>query len=168
MNRQVFVLSIRARPDVDTCSARRVLLITGRRASPTRGWQTVGRRDPGVEAEVQQWIETVTGEKWPAGQDYSVTLRDGQVLCKLMNKLPPGSIKKINTTGTSFKFMENINNFQKAMLAYGCSDLDIFQTTDLFDKKDIPAVTNSIFALGRQTYHHPEWRGPWLGPKPTE
>lgn len=129
---------------------------------------TAGRRDPALEADVQEWIEAVTGEKWPAGVDYGDVLRDGQVLCKLMNKLSPGSIKKINTSGASFKFMENINNFQQAMLKYGCSELDIFQTPDLFEKKDIPAVTNSIFALGRQSWHHPEWRGPWLGPKPGE
>ena len=38
-----------------------------------------------------------------------VYCRDGQVLCHLMNKLQPGIISKINTTGASFKMMENIN-----------------------------------------------------------
>jgi len=129
---------------------------------------SAGKRDPDLESDVQAWAEAVTGEKWPAGQQYPVVLRDGTVLCNVMNKLCPGSIKKINTTGTSFKMMENINNFQKAMVAYGCVDNDLFQTADLYEGKDIAAVTNSIFALGRQTYLHPEWKGPWLGPKPAE
>ncbi|XP_037078697.1 LOW QUALITY PROTEIN: muscle-specific protein 20-like [Pollicipes pollicipes] len=129
---------------------------------------TAGRREPHLEADVKEWIEAVTGEKWPAGADYAAVLKDGVVLCNLINKLAPGSIKKINTTGTSFKMMENINNFQRAMLAYGCTDVDAFQTADLFEGKDIAAVTNSIFALGRQTYLHAEWKGPWLGPKPAE
>ena len=39
----------------------------------------------------------------------TVCRRDGQILCHLMNKLQPGIISKINTTGASFKMMENIN-----------------------------------------------------------
>jgi len=127
---------------------------------------TAGKRDPQLEAEVQEWIEAVIGQKWPAGE-YSKILKDGQVLCHLMNKLLPGAISKINTTGASFKMMENINNFQKGMVKYGCTDVDLFQTADLYEGKDLAAVTNSIFALGRQTYVHPEWPGPWLGPKPA-
>jgi len=130
---------------------------------------TVGKRDPALEADVQEWIETITGKKWPAGVDYAKALQDGQILCELMNKLRADAKPiKINTTGASFKLMENINNFQKGCVAYGCADTDLFQTADLFEGKDIAAVTNSIFALGRQTYLHPEWAGPWLGPKPAE
>lgn len=46
--------------------------------------------------------------------------------------------------------MENINNFQQAIKAYGVADLDVFQTVDLWEKKDIAQVTNTLFALGRQ------------------
>ena len=46
--------------------------------------------------------------------------------------------------------------------------MDIFQTIDLSEKKDIAMVTSTIFALGSATYKHPEWRGPNLGPKPSE
>ncbi|XP_043196449.1 muscle-specific protein 20-like isoform X1 [Amphibalanus amphitrite] len=127
-----------------------------------------GHRDPALELEIQRWIEAVTGETWPSDAEYGAVLRDGQVLCRLMNKLSPGAIKKINTSGAAFKFVENINNVQQAIKKYGVPDLDLFQTPDLFEKKDIPAVTNAIYALGRQTYHHPEWKGPWLGPKPGE
>ena len=35
-------------------------------------------------------------------------LKNGQVLCQLMNGLVPGSIKKINTNNMAFKQMENI------------------------------------------------------------
>lgn len=90
-------------------------------------------------------------------------------------------------------------------MAYGVAELDVFQTVDLWEKKDISQITTTIFALGRtvssipttnftslkftflpnvfdhrpfvclsifvtnkQTYKHPEWQGPWLGPKPSE
>lgn len=29
-------------------------------------------------------------------------------------------------------------------------------------------VTTTIFAIGRTAYKHPEWKGPWLGPRPSE
>ena len=66
-----------------------------------------------------------------------------------MNKLKPGSIPKINTTGGQFKMMENINKFQQAIRAYGVPDIDVFQTVDLYERRNIPQVTQSICALGR-------------------
>lgn len=64
--------------------------------------------------------------------------------------------------------MENLNNFQKALKNYGVNDIDVFQTVDLVEKKNIPQVTDTLFALGRQTYKHPEFKGPYLGPKPSD
>ncbi|KAG9511274.1 Muscle-specific protein 20, partial [Fragariocoptes setiger] len=126
-----------------------------------------GKRDPALEAEVLAWIEALIGEKLPAG-NFEDILRDGQILCKLIQKLMPGSIPKINTSGGQFKFMENINNFQTACRKYGVPDVDVFQTVDLYEKRNIPAVTQCIMALGRTCYLHPEFKGPFLGPKPAE
>jgi len=127
-----------------------------------------GKRNPEQEKEAQEWIEAVLGMKFPASQAYEDVLKDGQVLCQLMNKLKPGSVPKINSSGGQFKLMENINNFLKAMKDYGVPDVDIFQTVDLWEKKDIGQVTTSLFALGRTTYRHTEWNGPYLGPKPAD
>lgn len=57
-----------------------------------------------------EWIEAVIGEKLPPGP-YEDVLRDGIVLCKLINKIAPGSVNKIQTSGGSFKLMENIQRF---------------------------------------------------------
>jgi len=126
-----------------------------------------GKRDAEQEREAQEWMESVLGEKFPA-VPYEDALHDGILLCNLINKLKPGSIAKINKTGGQFKMMENITNFQKAIEAYGVSKIDLFQTIDLYEKKDIATVTSTIFSLGRTTYRHPEWQGPWLGPRPAE
>lgn len=67
------------------------------------------KRDPQQDKEAQEWIETILGKKFPAGVSYEDHLRDGVVLCELMNKIKPGSINKINTSGSDFKLMENIN-----------------------------------------------------------
>nr|AAY68367.1 muscle protein 20-like protein [Anoplophora glabripennis] len=126
------------------------------------------KRDPQQDKEAQEWIETLLGAKFPPGELYEDVIRDGTVLCQVINKLAPGSIPKINTSGGQFKMMENINNFQAAIKAYGVADIDVFQTVDLWEKKDIAQVTNTLFALGRETYRHSEWPGPYLGPKPSD
>ncbi|RWS24054.1 muscle-specific protein 20-like protein [Leptotrombidium deliense] len=125
------------------------------------------KRDPNLEAEVLGWIEACIGQKLPNGS-YEDVLRNGIVLCHLMNKLSPGSVKKINQQGSNFQLMENINSFLKAARAYGVPEVDLFQTVDLFERRSIPLVTQCIMALGRTCYLHPEWPGPFLGPKPAE
>lgn len=94
-------------------------------------------------------MESLLGKKFPANEAYEDILKDGQVLCHLINKIKAGSVAKVNESGGQFKMMENINNFQKALKAYGVPDQDVFQTVDLFEKKDISQVTNTLFALGR-------------------
>ncbi|XP_034244889.1 muscle-specific protein 20 [Thrips palmi] len=126
------------------------------------------KRDPALEKEAQEWVEAIIGRKLD-GEPFEDAIRDGQVLCELMNKLKPGAVAKVNSSGGQFKMMENINNFQKALKDYGVSDVDVFQTVDLWEKnKDFASVINCLFALGRETYRHPEWTGPKLGPKPAD
>jgi hypothetical protein len=55
--------------------------------------------------------------------------------------------------------------FQAFMKKYGLPESEIFQTADLFERRNIPQVTLSLYALGRITQKHPEWNGPSLGPK---
>ena len=43
------------------------------------------------------------------GVPYENALRDGVILCRLMNKLQPGIISKINTSGGDYKMMDNLN-----------------------------------------------------------
>jgi len=64
------------------------------------------KRDAGREREAQDWVEEIVGEKFAV--PFEDALRDGQVLCALINKLAPGSVSKICTTGAQFKMMENI------------------------------------------------------------
>ena len=126
-----------------------------------------GKRDPQLESEILQWIAAIVGEPLPNGS-FEDVLKDGVILCKLMNKLAPGSCKKIATSGPSFKLMENINAFQTAARNYGVPEIDVFQTVDLFEKRNIPQVTQCLLALGRTCYLHSDFKGPYLGPKPAE
>nr|CAH0107908.1 unnamed protein product [Daphnia galeata] len=116
------------------------------------------------EQEIIEWIEAVLGEKLPS-QPYEDVLRDGIILCKLINKIAPGSVNKIQTSGGSFKLMENIQRFQAALKKYGVPEEEIFQTADLYERRNIPQVTLCLYALSRLTQKHPEYTGPRMGPK---
>lgn len=121
-------------------------------------------RNKEQEQEILDWIQNVLGEKLPAGS-YEDILKDGVVLCQLINKIAPGSVKKIQTKGTNFQLMENIQRFQAAIKKYGVPEEEIFQTADLFERRNIAQVTLCLYCLGRITQKHPEYTGPGLGPK---
>lgn len=121
-------------------------------------------RNKELEEEVMGWIAAVLGEPLPPGQLEDV-LKDGVILCNVMNKLTPGSVKKIQTKGTNFQLMENIQRFQAAVKNYGVPQEEIFQTADLFERRNITQVVLSLYSLARITQKHPEWTGPSLGPK---
>jgi len=120
------------------------------------------KRNEMQEYEVQKWIEAVLNEPFPEGKPYEDVLKDGVILCKLMNTLSPGSIPKINISGAHFKLMENVSRFQAALIKYGVDEEDLFQTNDLSEKKDIANVTNTLYALGRIVLKNPKWHGPQL------
>jgi hypothetical protein len=42
---------------------------------------------------------------------------------------------------------------EKAARAYGVEDAELFQTIDLFEKQNIPQVTQCLYALGRHVSH---------------
>ena len=53
------------------------------------------------------------GEKFQV--PYEDALRDGQILCQLINKLSPGAVPKINSSGAQFKLMENIQKYGRLL-----------------------------------------------------
>jgi len=111
-------------------------------------------------------MEAILGEKLPAGK-FEDILRDGVFLCKFMLKLMPGSVPKINTSGGQFKFMENINYFLSACNMFGVPKQDTFQSIDLYEKKNIAAVTQCIVAIGRVCCLREDFKGPYLVSKAT-
>lgn len=48
-----------------------------------------------------------------------------------------------------------IHRFQAALKKYGVPEEEIFQTADLFERRNIPQVTLCLYALGRLVcYNH--------------
>ena len=119
--------------------------------------------DPQREKAAKAWLQAVAGEPFPRGS-FHEALKDGVYLCKVMNKLKPGSVRKINDSKMAFKMMENIGNFLDATTAYGLKREDAFQTVDLYEDANMPQVINAIHSLGRQAQKK-GYKGPTLGPK---
>lgn len=71
-------------------------------------WQAQNKEQ---EQELLEWIGRVLGETLPTNVPYEELLKNGIVLCNLINKISPGSVKKIQTKGSNFQLMENIQRF---------------------------------------------------------
>ena len=121
-------------------------------------------RNPEQEKEILEWISAVLEDPLPEG-DFADVLKNGVVLCKLMNKIKPNSIPKFKEKGPAFLLMENIQSFVGAAKKYGVPDEEVFQTPDLFEARNIPQVTLCLFSLGRTTQKYPDYAGPAIGPK---
>merc|ERR1711862_1088477 len=64
------------------------------------------------------WIEEVTGSKLGDMKDqidFAEHLKDGSVLCSLINCLQPGSVKKINTLKAPFKQVISVQVYSKTV-----------------------------------------------------
>ena len=91
-------------------------------------------------------------------------LKDGIILCKLINELNPRSIGKVSTMKQPFLMMENISTFLDACVSYGVRRGDLFQTVDLYERQNMVSVISGIYALGRKAQTN-GYRGAVLGPK---
>ncbi|CAH1794096.1 unnamed protein product, partial [Owenia fusiformis] len=135
--------------------------------------------DPDLAQEAMTWIHDVlnTGDNgqqelakkmefvpFTTQKDVQDVLKDGIILCKLINIINPGSVRKINLSKLAFKQMENIRNFLTACENIGMNKIDLFQTVDVYEGTNIPHVINGIFALGRKAQMI-GFDGPRLGPE---
>ena len=73
-------------------------------------FQSQAKFSPERAKQCVTWIEEVTGSKLGEMKDqidFGELLKDGSVLCNLINSLQPGSVKKINTLKAPFKQVIN-------------------------------------------------------------
>ncbi|CAJ0956830.1 unnamed protein product, partial [Mesorhabditis belari] len=107
------------------------------------------------EAEAQlllEWCAGLAGEEMDTNgrkDNFLERLKDGQVLCKVINGMKPGTIKKIMKPISNFNCLENINQFCTAARKIGVKDEATFQSVDLFDGRDLFSVCVTLQSLGR-------------------
>ncbi|XP_026484237.1 myophilin-like [Vanessa tameamea] len=121
-----------------------------------------------IAHETLEWIKRITGQPENTAGDadnlYEV-LKDGTLLCNLVNKFQDGSVKKINQSTMAFKCMENINAFLETVKKLGVPPQETFQTIDLWEKQNLYSVVICLQSLGRKagTYGLPS-----IGPKEAD
>lgn len=115
-----------------------------------------GKYDKDLEATVVKWIAAVSGEAAPSDKSVADWLKSGQVLCRLANKIKPGSVPNINTMHTAFKERENITYFQKVMRDFGVPESQLFGTDDLYEENDMGTFVRSVYNFGGAVQNSPQ------------
>ena len=127
--------------------------------------------DADLANQALDWIEAVCDDSLFDDRDESnlkkyvqEKLKNGAILCRLINVLQPGSVRKINESKMAFKMMENIGNFLVGCYNFGVKKEDLFQTADLYEGANLVQVINGLAALGRKAQSN-GFDGPQFGPK---
>ncbi|XP_051629071.1 ras GTPase-activating-like protein IQGAP3 [Manacus candei] len=107
--------------------------------------------------EAKRWMEACLGEGLPPSTELEETLRNGVLLAKLGHCFAPAVVplKKIydreqtryKAAGLHFRHTDNINYWRDAMSHVGLPSIFHPETTDIYDKKNMPRVVYCIHAL---------------------
>jgi len=128
----------------------------------------------GTPAAVITWMSKVLGSEMPAcpGTDWQSIhnhLKDGVILCKLINKLSAFANKQSTTfkakATSSFVAMSNIENFNNAAKEFGVPQTALFQTPDLYEGRKGPMVNvinclNQLGFVANAKGFSPKYEGP--------
>jgi len=98
------------------------------------------------EQKAKQWLEEVLGEKFEE-ETLQEALKFGVRLCNALNKVYPQSVPKVATSGPVFVQRENIGNYVKACARLGFNKSNLFETTDLYDGKNLTKVVENVYEL---------------------
>ena len=98
-------------------------------------------------------------------QALSQCLKDGVILCNLINAIKPGTITRVNASDLQYKQRENIQNFIRACISFGVPEADICENVDVYEEKNVNKVIGCLFALGKAIQTSlPDFKGPKLRP----
>ncbi|KAG4304119.1 hypothetical protein PORY_002483 [Pneumocystis oryctolagi] len=122
------------------------------------------RSNPTFEQEARDWIEQVIGEKLDQSKNLIDNLHDGTVLCKVANAIGPHQVR-YKVSDMPFVKMENIAAFLSFVQKLGVPNYDLFQTIDLYERKNPYQVIQCIHSLSRYAVQNVNFHVPALGPK---
>jgi len=101
-----------------------------------------------TQRAVRDWIEMVLNIR--VSDDLQEALRNGVILCYLMQEIEERSIPRIQENTTSeWRIKENIHFFLLALADYGIGRHRIFLLSDLFENKNMVNVVESLAELAR-------------------
>lgn len=118
-----------------------------------------------MESEASTWLETVLGRPLSGDGDLCDKLKDGVALCDLCNTISPG-LFRVRKSGMPFVQMEQISHFLAfARDTVGVPAHDLFQTVDLFERKNAMQVVQSLHVFSRYAAQKKLLDVPHLGPR---
>lgn len=107
--------------------------------------------------EAKVWMEACLKEELPATTELEEALRNGVFLAKLGNFFSPEAVplrkifdkdlKVANSRGLHFRHTDNINFFMNGCSKVGLPKVFFPETTDIYDKKNMPKLIYCIHAL---------------------
>jgi len=103
--------------------------------------------DHDMELDITAWIEETRGKDKPEGKTFHEWLVSGVILCRLINKMYPHTIKKISKSKMPFPRMNNISAFLTGCRKHGVAEHSCFSTVDLYEAKNLMAVLITLDAL---------------------
>ncbi|XP_037542979.1 LIM domain only protein 7 [Nematolebias whitei] len=130
-------------------------------------------------SEAQRWIEAVTKKKF-GSNNFRSALENGVLLCDLINKIKPATIKRVNRLPTPIAGLDNLNVFLKACGKLGLKEAQLFHSGDLQDlstrvtvkhqetSRRLKNVLITIYWLGRRAQCDRFYNGPYLNFKAFE
>lgn len=125
------------------------------------------KEDPDWERKIGAWIETVYGKPLIDVADLHTSLKDGVILCELLNILKPGTVKKINPTTGMLRHLaerDNIQLYLKGCYTLGIDNSSMFTIADLHARRGIANVLSNIAALSQLAYQKLGCKVEPLGP----
>eukprot|EP01083_Nonionella_stella_P182741 658296_1 len=138
--------------------------------------------DPKEHSQACQWIEHLVDVKFTkqaipetdGDEDIDILyeqdaffdqLRDGLVLCQLLNTIKPNTCENYKESTNSHVQRANINIFLNGCRKLGINQINIFDTNDLYEMKRVSAVLKCIFAVSAKAKDFPCYDGPTIGYK---
>ena len=113
-----------------------------------------------AEMRVLNWIENICGKQnINSNSNIGHLVKDGSILCKLINHLKPGLISRINESDIPYKQTENINNFFRACAFLGMREEDLFTIGDI-KEENRDKIVHCITEFGKCIEKSvPEYKG---------
>lgn len=109
--------------------------------------------NPQLQKDVKHWIISIIGDKINKQEflnsDLLDSLKDGTLLCLLVNTTFGESSIKYKESKLAFIQMENIEKFLNFAKSQGVPQDELFQTVDLYESKDPYQVIMSLQSFSR-------------------
>ena len=114
-----------------------------------------GKYKGAAQQKVLAWVADVTEQEADFSRGNLIdSLRDGVVLCELLNKLQPGTVKKIDRKGKPMSNTENITKFMTGARSLGLGDHDLFVSSPITKPRTHSTLTP---CASRRRARTPSW-----------